>query len=393
MAINTKYFVSGTAAAPVLSGTAGAMIALLDAVLINGYGSLTATSLVVTSSVATMTFGSAHSFLVDSIILVEGVGTPAELNGEKRVVSVTTNTVTFAATGTSDQTATGTITAKMAPCGWTKIYSGTNLAAYKSNAIDGTGCVLKIDDTGTTTCRVMGYESMSNITTGVGLFPTAGQQSGGLYWPKSTAASTAGRYWQIFADDRVIYFFSVPAIIDATYAGCVFCFGDLNSVKSNDPYSCLISGSTGSSPQSTASAGCLSYAQVALPSSADLSVPRSYTSIGSAQICGKTSALIIAAGYSGVTGSMSLPYPNGPDNGLFTTQVQVASNGGIRGSIGGVYHSPQVLGNSFSTGDKIDGQGALAGRRLVALRVGNIAVAATTAGVGTMFIDIYGPWR
>jgi hypothetical protein len=395
MAIKTKFFASGPSAAPVLSGTAGAMIALLDAILVNGYGGQTATSVVVASNIATVTLPVAHSFLVDTIIVVAGA-TPAGLNGEKRVLSVpTATTVTFAAPTIADGAATGTITAGVAAAGWTKDWSGTNLAAYKSAAVDSTYCVLRVDDTGTTTCRVVGYEFMSAISTGVGPFPTTAQQNGGLYWPKSTAASAAARLWFAFADDRGFYLYTVPATADGSFAGSMFGFGDLIPKKTGDAYACAIFGSTGATPQTVGSAGCLSYGQIAAVATAEVSVPRAYTAVGSAQVCGKTAALNVIAGYSGSNsyGAQGLNYPNGPDNGLLTAQVQIIAGAGIRGAAPGVYHSPQNLGNSFATGDKVDGAGSLAARKLMALRAGNVAVAVTTAGVGTVFVDMYGDWR
>ena len=64
------------------------------------------------------------------MLLIAGAS-PAGLNGEQRVTSVTATQFTFAATE-SDQTATGTITSKIAPIGgWQKAFSGTNKAAYQ----------------------------------------------------------------------------------------------------------------------------------------------------------------------------------------------------------------------------------------------------------------------
>ncbi|MCT9251907.1 hypothetical protein KTH35_19070, partial [Acinetobacter baumannii] len=56
----------------------------------------------------------------------------------------------------------------------------------------------------------------------------------------------------------------------------------------------------------------------------------------------------------------------------------------------GIYHAPQNLHQSFNWRDKIDGQGPLLGRKLMAVKTG------TPAGVGSqgcVFFDITGPWR
>lgn len=185
---SVKHFHSAMNGAPVLSGTAASLIAVLDACLVNGFGLQTASSVVVASGIATATFPSGHSFEPDTIALIDGAA-PAGLNGEKHVLTTSTNTITFAATGIADGTATGTITAKLAPAGWEKPFSGTNLAVFRSLNVESTRMYLRVDDTGTTNSRVAGYESMTDVNTGVGPFPTSAMISGGGWWPKASAAN------------------------------------------------------------------------------------------------------------------------------------------------------------------------------------------------------------
>ena len=83
----------------------------------------------------TATVASTPSAVVGSVILVAGA-TPTSLNGEQRVTAITANSVSFATTE-ANATATGTITLKVAPAGWSKLYSGTNLAAYKITSVTG----------------------------------------------------------------------------------------------------------------------------------------------------------------------------------------------------------------------------------------------------------------
>ena len=201
----TKLLTSDMPGAPVLSGTAGSLIAVLDAVLVNGFGLVSVTGLTVTGGIATATVSAGHSMQVDSVGLIAGAA-PAGLNGEKRILSIAGNSFTFDATGIADQTATGPITAKVAPAGWTKAFSGANLAAYKITPPEGTGFYLRVDDTGTTVARVRGYETMSDVNTGTGPFPTTADFAGsGLWWSKSNTASAGTRPWRIAADDRGFY--------------------------------------------------------------------------------------------------------------------------------------------------------------------------------------------
>jgi len=125
---SVKFVTETMPGAPVLSGTPGALISLLDALLVTGFGLRTATSVVVAGGVATVTLSSnaLNANLLHSVILVDGVAAPmADLNGEQRVTAASTTTLQFA-TAVADGTATGTITVKSAPAGWEKLYSGTN---------------------------------------------------------------------------------------------------------------------------------------------------------------------------------------------------------------------------------------------------------------------------
>jgi hypothetical protein len=203
---SVKYFHSGLTGAPVLSGTAGSLVAVLDACLVNGFAVSAVASLVVASNIATATISGGHSAEVGSVVLVSGA-TPSGLNSEKKVLSVGAGntTLTFDAPGISDQTASGTISLKLAGAGWSKEFTGTNLAAYKSNNVAGTGCRLRVDDTAGKTARVVGYETMTAISTGSGPFPTSTQRSGGSWWTKSTVADGSSRTWTLVADDRMFY--------------------------------------------------------------------------------------------------------------------------------------------------------------------------------------------
>lgn len=93
-----------------------------------------------------------------------------------------------------------------ASAGWTKAYAGTNLAVYRNSlANGGTGCYLRVDDTNAQFARVTVFATMSDINTGTDMTPSTGQISGGAYWHKSSAASSATREWCIVADSLTMY--------------------------------------------------------------------------------------------------------------------------------------------------------------------------------------------
>lgn len=388
----TKSFSSAMAGAPVLSGTAGALIALLDAVLVNGFGLVTVTALSVTGGIATATVSAGHSFAIDSVGQIAGA-TPAGLNGEKRILSIAANSFTFDATGVAAGAATGAMSAKVAPAGWTKAFSGTNLAAYKSLSVEGTGFYLRVDDTGTATARVRSYETMSDINTGTGLFPTVVQWAGsGLWWSKSAAASAAARPWQLVADDRGFFYFPKPS--DTLYESQGNYFGDFLSLKSNDPYACLLRGNFAdrSASPGSSSGDDLVYADSSKAYDG-MFVARAANTLGGALNIYSAPVLDTGAGatVNHISGAVGYSYPALTDNGLMLTPVLLHNASGIRGYLPGIRYSPQVVNAAFNTGDVVAGSGDMAGRKVLAIRLGNLI---TVPGqCGTVFLEHTSDWR
>lgn len=390
MSTTVKHFHSAMSGAPTLNGVAGSLIAVLDACLVDGFGLKSADSVVVAGGIATATFSTGHSFEPDVIALVAGA-TPAGLNGEKRVLTTTTNTVTFDATGISDQTATGTITAKIAPAGWEKTFSGTNLAVYRSQDVTGTRMYLRVDDTGTTNARVLGYESMTDVNTGVRAFPLAAQLAGGGYWPKASAANATARAWTMIADARTFWLHIHTATTSLGNAGCVWGFGDYDSYKSGDPFACALQCSMTDTSASTAvNSAAAEYA--GLSAVAGPFTPRSFTGLGgSAQLDHAQESHNTAAGVSGASASATVPlYPNGPNNGLILSRNLLVERGvALRGVSRGLLLAAQSCHTQFNWRDKVAGQGQYAGRTLMAVKCGSPAA---TSSMGLVFFDITGPW-
>ena len=373
--------------APVDSGTAGALRAVLKACLVDGFGAGAVATLTVASGIATATFAGAHPYRVGTVSQFAGA-TPAGLNGQKRILSTTTNSVTFDATGIADGTATGTITHTVAAAGWQELFAGTltNVLCLKPTVPEATGCVLRIADTGTMNARVRAYESMTDASTGTGPTPLDSQLSGGLYWPKSGAADSTARSWYMVADERGFYF-AVSPISNDRYT--LLYAGDIASLKSGDAYGYLLTGNQ--SDQTTTSSapdGCCGYSYRGARSGAYM--VREYTAIGQSVAVRRVGAHHNGAAtdvYAGTAGYSIGTYPNGPNNGLMTGALELHAMA-IRGTLPGLLHPVQDLSNAFSTGAIVDGTDDLAGRRLMAIRTGPPAGSA----LGTVFIDVTGPW-
>ena len=399
--IPVKYMHSGMAGAPALNGTVGSIIAILDACLINGFGLKTVDSLVVASNVATMTISTGHSFEVGSVPVISGVtGALSALNGEWRVTATTTNTVTFDAPGVADGTAAGTITTKVAPLGWSKPYGTGNYAAYKSTDPAALGHYLRVDDTDATNARVRGFETMTTVDNGTGLYPTDAQISGGGYWLKSNTADSTSRNWAVIGDGRIFYVWAVPQdAVSVTSQGTFYWFGDFAAAGSTDVYSSCI--------------GCRNASNAQYPSTmfrtwdtqyAYIYAPRSYTGIGSSAVVRPTAETYLAmAGYgSGIAFGVgyTMAYPNQPDNGFYLSKTLVMEGAAnetftLRGVFPGAYFVPQNTGFALTSKDTVAGQNDMAGRRLLALRYGygGSGTNGTTGFYGVGVFDVTGPWR
>jgi len=376
------------AGAPVLSGTAGALIGVLDAVLVNGFGLQTVSSLVVTGGVAVVTVPTTPSAVVDSVVTVAGA-TPAGLNGEKRVTTVTSNSLSFATTE-ANGTASGTITVKVAAAGWSKLYSDTNIAAYKIIEPMGSGFVLRVDDTGATTVRVRGYEAMSDINTGSGPFPSVAQTAGlGLWWSKSNVASSDARPWRIVADSRGMYFFPKNANTSSEHQGNYF--GDILPIKSNDPYACVLRANI--SDRSTATSitdDSLAYADSNQTYNGMYAARAANTLGGSVK---HHSTPVMTAGFPNnyAIGDSGWTYPSPVDNGLMLSDLVIYSIEGYRGYFPGICASPQLVKNAFSTGDYVYGSGNLVGSKFNVVKLGGATPVSTTQAV--LFVNQSSDWR
>lgn len=382
-----NYYHSEMPGAPVLSGAAGAMLAVLDACLADGWGLVTATSLVVSGEVATLTFASGPVAAVRATIEVAGItGALAALNGKHRVTSVSSNTAVFAAPGAADGTATGTITMKIAGSGWEKAFTGTNKRAYRSLDVSSTRLYLRVDDTATLNARWRGYEVMTDVDTGTGDFPTVAQQAApGLFAHKANN-TTGNRKWMVIADSkRFLLLVQVNSAYLNDYSPLFF--GDIVTFKAGDAYHCLInaaatdqssSGSVGGGQESIVNSGFAVGRFLARP----------YAQVGGALQCYTQAAgPDRAATYSGASA-----FPAGPDavnNAIYAAPLLVnegSAGAPYRGKAPGALFVPQNLGSGYSSGSIVDGQLDLAGRELLA--VGYYS----SSGSPRYMIDITGPW-
>lgn len=364
-----RYYTSNMAGAPVLSGTAGALIAVLDACLVNGFGNKAIDSLVVSDGIATANISSGHDFAEGDVLRISGV-TPAGLNSDWRLASVTATSVVWSVEGVgiADGTATGTITALRAPAGWEKVFSdGTTRAAYRSlNYADHDGMLLCVNDTGTTSVQVRGFETMTDIDTGDVPFPTDAQLSGGGYWGKANT-TTGPRAWFLVADDRRLLY--GPSPISTTYGPKTFFFGRLTCAAATDTgASALTFATTAANAVSTIAGGIygdLVYAEG--QGASTLAFPRNFDGSPSPPIGG---VLVAAQINNAITGFSSLPTASFLQRLPLFHPPLAHAGGDVRGAI-------PAVSFSFLRYDSVNNQNftinGVPGNGLMLCYVGNIA--------------------
>lgn len=383
-----KLLRSSMPGAPVLTGQPGALLSVLNAALVDGWGQVPVDTIVISGGIATVTRGAGHPFEPDMVTEVAGATvTGGTINGQRKVLTAPSTTqYTFAAPGIPNQTATGSITHRVAPLGWAREFTGTNLAAYRSPNVASARPFLRVDDTGTLSATAVGYEVLTALDpiVGTGPVPTAAQAAAGAYWTKSATSDTTARPWAIIGDDRG---FMLCVTFNSSNNGySTQYFGDIRSVKAVDPYAWVNMGPVNPSPSF---GNLITDADLAIVNnnSGNAWIARGASGLGGSQVVrrvantpvgGSASALI-----SGGVSSGMMDYPNDADNGLYVSEIQVTVGQGLRGSHPGAYFVPHVLGiGVFAPFARIDNLSSLPGR---ILRV-------VPNAFGVMLVDVTGPW-
>ena len=391
-----KWMVESMRGAPQIAGLAGRLIAALDAFLLTGWGATPVFSITVSGGVGTATVTAGTIFLDHSVVAIDGVTSPASLNGEARVLSRTNNTIVFE-TDAPDGVASGSsMSMRYAPVGgWEKAFADTNRAAYRSIDPQSAGHYLYVDDTAAAHARVIGYEAMADINTGVAPFPMPSQINGGGYWYKMAATNTPNNVrYLLAADSRMLLQAIAPATAwSAAYTTSnVRGFGDAISLApAGDPWITVLSALGVNTTQ---------YSNTSLSGGArvDYTVgftcsPRAISGLGTAvniNVSPEVGAGVspTVSGADGFCGSA----PSSVDGGVRTSRLFLCApdNNTPRAIVPGVRYIPQTgLTSLVSMGSIEDGTGSLAGRKLYAVMTG-----ASLGDVsGAAFVDITGPWR
>lgn len=311
--MTVRIYRSTDASAPVLTGQTGSLVALLDAVLVNGYGALTAAGWTIG-----FTATSKRAYL---------------------------------------QNLTGANNA-----------SGMYL--YVDDAGPGAGTFKEARACGFETMSAI-------TPTGTGQFPTSAQSAvgvGTLVIRKSATADATARAWTIVANGQTVYIFIETGDQIATtnngLAAFPFVFGDFFSYKTSDSYAVAIVGRTVENSASSnvdwlSMIGTIFNVTYSMASTmAGHFVARSWTGVGGSTRAGKIIDRIkmgdsainggVVGGWSADGGTQTtistaniaigrnvntsfFSYPNGPDGACWISPVWINHNGSIRGYFKGLW--------------------------------------------------------
>lgn len=243
---------------------------------------------------------------------------------------------------------------------------------------------------------VTGYESISSVSsgsttagyidqgTGFGQFPLNGQTSistyglniGALIWVKSISIDSTPRPWRMFVDDRTMYLFIQHGVSGASYT--MYSFGDLYSLYQNDRYQCHIQGlnaaNSGIWNRSDAS-DLLVTNQNSFVSFPDTFLARTWGGGGQSINAFKTGDVgkcyhLSRTNYSGngVNNTLAtmygpVPYVNSTDQSVYIHPVLMfeSANFTYRGRMRGMWHITHRYEN-FSDGQVIYGTNEVAGK-------------------------------
>ncbi|MBD5791204.1 hypothetical protein [Aeromonas hydrophila] len=393
-----KWYASEMQGAPNLGDTtAGTLAALLKAVLVTGFGTLTINALAFDAAKgwAVATFTGGHAYLQDSVVLVEGAS-PAAYNGEHRVMLVTATQVWFEIDGGNPGAAGSgaAMTMKVAPLGWTMTFESGDSKTFivrPTNVNESGNVSLRIDNTafsgwigasyGACLAKVAMVEDVVDINTYTTIYEHR--------WP------CTGRYsnkrWDLVGDNQLFYF--MPAYAAGNWQ-FMYSFGYIRSIRPGDRYHAVLNhypttaaddagrNWAGGSGGNTSWGNQYPY----FDNSNCRAIARPYHQLFGA----------INWWFKGLFGRFGngLNIPNGPDNGIYVapdpTIVMEAGNH-LRGYLPG-------LVCPFATVAAWDRKNfkdlpAIPGKLLRFVRVGFEENNYTWGQVTMMGFDLTGPWR
>jgi hypothetical protein len=319
----------------------------------------------------------AHGYRHNAYVAISGAN-ESGYNGSFLITYVDANTFTYVPdTAPTVFTATGTLSSKVAPAGFTKPYSGTQLAVYRQPVGTSCGFYLDVDDNQVQDAHVRAYEVMTGLGAGTAPFPTVAQVSSGGIYKSNTLLTTKARPWICITNGKSFYFWNNPNETAGlgTPRGSLFFFGDYDSYVPGDTSNCAIRRPYGIGDNSGTS-----MLQTGLGNYGAYHARAANGSVQSVITCSlnpEQAALYHPYGYAYGNLNRLTYYPEPVTGKLFLSSVPVSemlvsygSRITLHGKYPGFYISHSDL-TGFATGSIISGTGDLAGREFMTFFLGD----------------------
>lgn len=202
----THFFHSGMVGAPTNTNAAGSTLAIIRAVLSTGFNLLTPQSATVAGGVMTLTYSAPHGY--EDKVLLRLDGAPGGSVVRRVTSSAGSSSLTITAPGFADGAVSGGLSTRVAPAGWEEVFTGAGVGVFRST-VTGPGSTrfyYRVVDTVSdgNPSMLRGFESMTDVDTGVGAFPTTSQLGGnGVSVIRLAEGST--QPWAAVSDGRTVY--------------------------------------------------------------------------------------------------------------------------------------------------------------------------------------------
>lgn len=229
--------------------------------------------------------------------------------------------------------------------GWTVEFEdvANNKCVFKQ-PLGSNQMLLRVEESSLYHAVVRGYESMTDIDTGVGAFPTVSQLAEPRFFKTTRTTTTYDRYWRFIADDTAYGFF-LQVSTDSNYPTTrvssqmqVYYFGDFISFVSGDAYNTVLITGNASLYGYSAIAYNLSSKPASGAAVPEIALAKDFSQVGSA-----TKGYPV--GFNDNNYSLgNIAYPNPVDNKFWLTGAKLgeesAANGKLlRGRLPGLYFS------------------------------------------------------
>jgi hypothetical protein len=359
-------------------------------------------------SIATATLLNANATLRTGNRLTVSGADQVEYNGVQQITVIdgTHFSYTISGTPTTPATTSTAFAYRKAPLAWTTVFTAANKRVYRSPDAASNQFYLRVDDStvvgNVREAYARGFETMSDIDTGTGTFPTVAQMANGMSWNKSFTADSTARAWTLVGDDKTFYFW--PKLDAVATILLAFGFGHVISNKPGDAFNTFLTGTpltaylgvsgvtqgwtplTYYTPPTTWGSGSVGTAMLYLA--------RQYAQTGGAVAVSAFDGRSVNGAHIGGSGNAGILYPNGPDGGLWVTSLLVQEHTGgvqlIRGRFPGLYvHLHSTIPQNHY--DLVTGVVGLSGVTLLAIQFAN-NVSSNAQAPGMHHIDITGPW-